>query len=131
MSKIKNAYYYLFYKLYKWYERGPFIWMSDWKASINMDVLMIFLFSSLLNYYKVFFNPTSEIGEGNILIVFGIIISLSNYFIFQHKDQWKVIIQEFDTLPKQTNIIGTLRVWLFVILIISNFIYSFYLFYQS
>lgn len=104
---MKKAYYYLFYKLYKFSEAAPSKWLSDWKASLAMDILTLFTFSSVLNYYKALINTTSHVGEGNLLFVVIIIISISNYFIFQHRDQWRDMVQEFDTLSKHINKIGS------------------------
>lgn len=131
MKTIKKRYYYLFYKFYKFAEAAPSKWLSDWKASLCLDILILFIFSSLLNYYKAIIDQASRIGEGNLLLVVIIIISISNYFIFQHRDQWRNIVHEFDGLPKQTNKMGSWIVFGVVFLVVSNFIYSFYLFYQS
>lgn len=131
MLAIKKGYYYLFYKLYKFSEAAPSKWLSDWKASLTIDILILFVFSSILNYYKAFINPTSHIGEGNLLFVAITIISVLNYFIFQHQDQWKEIVHEFDKLPKQKNKIGSWLIFSIVFIIVSNFLLSFYLYYQA
>ena len=63
---MKKAYYYLFYKLYRFSEASPSRWLSDWKASLAIDVLILFVFSSMLNYYKIFLKKTSnQINFGN------------------------------------------------------------------
>lgn len=131
MLAVKKGYYYLFYKLYKFSEAAPSKWLSDWKASLTIDILILFVFSSILNYYKTFINPTSQIGEGNLLFIVITIISVLNYFIFHHQNQWKEFVQEFDKLPKQKNKIGSWLILSFVIIIITNFLLSFYLFYQT
>lgn len=128
---MKKAYYYLFYKLYRFSEAVPSRWLSDWKASLAIDVLILFVFSSTLNYYKVFLNPTSHLGEGNLLLVAIIIISVFNYFIFQHRDQWKEFVHEFDKLSEQKNKIGSWVTFCIVLVIVFNFIFSFYLYYQA
>lgn len=131
MLAVKKGYYYLFYKLYKFSEAAPSKWLSDWKASLTIDILILFVFSSILNYYKAFINPTSHIGEGNLLFVTITIISVLNYFIFHHQDQWKEFVHEFDKLPKQKNKIGSWLIFSIVFIIVSNFLLSFFLFYQA
>ncbi|MFY7665512.1 hypothetical protein [Flavobacterium sp.] len=127
---MKKAYYYLFYKLYKFSEAAPSRWLSDWKASLATDLLILFVFSSIINYYKIFLNPTSHIGEGSLMFVTIAIISVWNYFIFHHEDKWKDIVRDFDHLPKRKNRIGSWVVFSVVLIIVSNFLLSFYLYYQ-
>jgi purine-cytosine permease-like protein len=125
-------YHYLFYKLYRYYEKGPSVWWSDWKASLSLIVLEIWLIASILIYYKIFLNPSADIiGSEGSWILLVIIIALIDYFAFHHRDQWKQIVIEFDNLPKRTNRIGGLVVFGFALLIIVNFILSFYLYYQT
>ncbi len=127
---MKSAYYYFFYKLYKFSEASPSRWLSDWKASLATDILILFVFSSIINYYKAFINPTSHIGEGSLLLVTIIIVSVWNYFIFHHQDQWKEIVRDFDKLPKRKNRIGSWIIFSVVFVIVSNFLLSFYFYYQ-
>lgn len=127
MEKVKKAYYYLFYQLYKWYEKGPSVWWSDWKASLSIDVLLFFLLFSGIIYYDVFIDRSFELGDDNTVVLFFIlVISIPNYFIFHHRDQWKDIVKEFDQLPKRTNKIGGWIVFGVVMLIITNMVFAFY-----
>ncbi|MBO6185169.1 MAG: hypothetical protein J6O88_10885 [Chryseobacterium sp.] len=125
---MKKAYYYLFYKLYKNYERGPSVWMSDWKASFSLDVLIYFLVMFLFIYYNIFINRYANLSKSNIEVYILVIsVSLLNYFIFHHRNQWKKIIVEFDQLPKKKNILGSWVVFGVVLFIVANLIFSFYL----
>ena len=128
---IKKAYYYLFYKLYKFSEAAPSRWLSDWKAEFVIDILMLSLFSSLIPYYRVFRNPDSRVGDGNLLFYILLIISVTNYFIFHNKNQWKEIVNEFDKSPIKKNKIGGWVVFGVILLFVANFIFSFYLYYQT
>jgi hypothetical protein len=128
MNKIKKAYYYLFYRLYKYYNSGTFVWGSDWKAVFIIEVLWLFIGGALLVYYKVFIDRSIHIGDSKILlIVFLIAISVPHYFIFHHRDQWKEIVNEYDKLPKKKNLIYTIVVLLFILLVFFNFFFAFYL----
>lgn len=128
---FKRFYYFLFYKFFKISEAAPSRWLSDWKAELCVDILGLFVFSSLVLYYRSFIDVNSEIGNGNALLCFFILFSLFNYFIFHHKDKWRVIVQQFEALPIRTNRMMTFSAWLFVSLVIVNFVLSFYLFYQN
>jgi hypothetical protein len=127
--KIKIAYHYLYYKIYKSLDtptNGKFL--IDWKAELVVDVLGIFIGLSLLNYYTVISGNHVDLGDGKFsLFLYILIIAIPNYFIFHYNAQWKTIIKEFDKLPKRKNKIGGIIVWSFIILIIANLIFSFYL----
>ncbi|SHG85572.1 hypothetical protein, partial [Chryseobacterium vrystaatense] len=129
MKRIKQGYNYFFYKIYKsteyTSEMGGGKFWSDWKAGIILDLLCFFLCFSILIYYKIIENNHQELG--NAIIFMGLLfIVIPNYFIFHHQDKWKRIITDFDKLPKKKNSIGTWIVFGIVLLIIGNFIFSFY-----
>ncbi len=48
-----KAYYYLFYKIYKFYEKAPARFWSDWKASISITALEIWLLFLLFNVRSI------------------------------------------------------------------------------
>ncbi|MFC7346924.1 hypothetical protein ACFQO9_09375 [Chryseobacterium zhengzhouense] len=132
---MKKAYYYLFYKLYKWYEEGPSVWMSDWKAGLSIDLLVFLTIFSFVPYFIVFFNIYINFDDIIILrllvAIYIFLIVIPNYFIFHHKNQWKKIVNEFDKLPKKKNQQGGWTVLGIVLFIIINYIFSFYIYYQS
>lgn len=125
---IKRAYYYLFYKFYKFSEAAPSRWLSDWKAELAIDGLLFFLFFSLMIYYNLFIDRFFKIPKTFVLVgIYFLFIGVPNYFIFHHRNQWKKIVDEFDELPKRKNLIGGWIVLLVVIFIITNLIFSLYL----
>lgn len=127
MEKLKKGYYYLFYQLYKWYEKGPSVWWSDWKAALSIDAFILFILLPIFIYYKIYINPYIHLSEGNIdVIIVVLLISIPNYFIFHHREQWKDIVKEFDQLPKHTNKIGGWIVFGVVMLVITNMVFAFY-----
>jgi len=132
---MKKAYYYFFYKVYKaiQYTSEPFgDFLIGFKTSLVIVALEIWFCVSLLIYYNIFICPNSNIiGTEIQWILMVIILVLVDYFIFHHNDQWKKYNQEFDQLPKKKNNMGSWIVFLIVLLIISNFIFSFYLYYQT
>ena len=126
VQKLTKAYYYFFYKLYKWIgeENG---W-ADWKASLAMDAFVFFFLFSFFIYYKVYMNPYIHLtGKAKEILFIVVIITVPNYLIFHHKDQWKGIIKEFDKLPDRTNNIGGAIVFAVLLFIVGNLIFSFYL----
>lgn len=126
---LKRAYYYFFYKLYKFWENvsDPKFW-SDWKAGVVIIALEIFLLASIFIYYKVFFNRNIHLSESNWdIIIPMLVVVIPNYFAFVHTDRWKDYIKEFDELPKRSNKIGSWIVFSIVLLVIVNLIFSIYL----
>lgn len=122
-----KAYYYLFYKLYKFWKSGHVIFWSEWKASLSIIVLEIWFILSLFVYYKIFINRYIHLAGDNVQIfLLALPIWVINYYIFHHHNQWRSIIAEFDKLPEKENKKGGIIVWSIIILIIANVIFSFY-----
>ena len=68
MKKIKNIYFYLFYKFYKHFEKGPSVWMSEWKASLAMDLLIGLIALILIVYYKIFIDRSISLDHDNLAL---------------------------------------------------------------
>lgn len=136
MRILKKMYNYFFYKIYKSIEYtselsgGKFL--SAFKASLVMITLEIWILLSLGIYYTIITKTKIELSISMPIIYIPLIIIVSiDYFIFHHKNQWKNIILKFDKLSKKRNVIGGWIVCGVVVLIITNLIFSFYLFYQT
>jgi len=126
MEKIKKAYYYLFYKLYKFWDHVsvPKFW-SDWKASFTIDVLEIWFYISIYSYVSIFLDRkiSLSITEPSGFIPYIIIFGFNIYF-FNSPSKWKPYFEEFEKWPKRRNLIGGIIVWSLIALIIINFIFS-------
>lgn len=129
MGIIKSAYNYFFYKLYRSFEGAPSRWLSEWKASLSMDILIVFVLISLSGYYTIF--TKKELIPDNyyklVIWIVGLLIASINYFIFNHRNSWQSIVAKFDRLPNKMNKRGTLVVWSIVLLILLNLIFMYYL----
>ncbi len=120
-------YFYLFYQLFKWYEKGPSIWWSDWKANITVDILIYFLFLPIFIYYKIYINPYVHLSGSYVeVIIIGLSICVPNYLIFHHRNQWKKIVEKFDKLPSHSNKIGGWITFFVVLGIFFNMVFAFY-----
>jgi len=126
---MKRAYYYIFYKLYRYYEKGPSVWMSDWKAVLTLDILASSVFLSLFNYYAIYLNRNFRFDDNRGIIILTLFLTtfLPNHFIFQYKDRWKKILQGFQFIDKMKNRILGLVVIVMIILIFANLSFSYYL----
>ena len=124
--KIKDAYHYFFYKLYKFYESSPWKWWSEWKAGLTITVLMVFILMSISGYFLV----ATHIDLGDSLFVWILValgIEIINYKIFYSHRQWKKYNSEFNRWPKKRNRIGSWIVFIVVLFIFSNLVFMFYL----
>lgn len=129
--KINKFYNNLYYSLYKFFESSPSKWLSEWKASLVLDTLILFLVTSILLYYNVFVDNTFNIVNSNLVMITAFVCIISNYFMFHYKDKWKIIIQI--NKKKDSNYINKIY-WcslIFILVSVVNFIFSFYLFYNN
>ncbi len=130
---MKRLYYYLFYKLYKFwdYVSVPKFW-SDFKAIVSIIALETWLFLSLFAYYAYSSKKNIELSLSQpiIYLPFALVLFIK-YLAFNNKNVWKKYFKEFDRLPRNRNRIGSWVVFFFVILVVSNFIYSIYLYYNN
>ncbi|MDQ1856097.1 MULTISPECIES: hypothetical protein [unclassified Chryseobacterium] len=131
MKKIKKAYYYIFYKIYKSiiYTSemvGGEFW-TDFKAGIALLALELLFLGSFLNYYSIIINEKLDISiTSPIILIPLIILFVINYFSFIHTDMWKEYNKQFDKLPEEKNRKGTIVVWIIAIFILINFFGSAY-----
>ena len=124
---LKKAYYFAFYEFYQSFEASPSKFWSEWKASLLMDILVgcIIITSGLIN--TVITKKGFIIFESNLntwLMV--IIISVGNYFIFNHTDRWKKIVSDFNHSKNKNRIAGIIF-WCIFFLIIASVVFMFYL----
>lgn len=125
---VKKTYYFSFYKLNKSFEASPYKFLSEWKASLVMDVLVSFIIITIGLIYAVATKKGFIIFQSNLYTwVMIIIIGVSNYYVFNHADKWKKIVAEFNHLPKDKNRIGGIIFWSIFFLIIISMIFMFYL----
>lgn len=123
-----KMYYYLFYKLYKFWETAPARFWSDFKSGISIIALEVWLLFSLFNYYSLIRNEKLDISFTSPVIIFPLVlIFIVNYWFFVHNNKWKYYVVEFDKIPRNRNLIGGIIVWLVIVIIIVNFFVSGYL----
>ena len=127
---IKKFYYYFFYKIYKsiQYLSTPFgEFLTNFKAGVVMIALELWTFFSIINYYTFITGNKVELSFSQPIMYIPFICIIGfNYYTLDHLDVWKCYNYEFDLLPKKKNLIGSWIVFGLVLLIIGNFIFSFY-----
>lgn len=125
---LKKAYHYLYYRLYRYYNSGFFVFWTERKAYISICILDAIFVIFMYNYYTIFINRYI-INQDTSLIGYLItaLVCVLNYMIFQSRDQWKTIIKEFDNLSRKKRIIYDIAVYIFIAFVFANLIFSFYL----
>ncbi len=128
MRKIKEAYDYLFYVYYRFWEAGPSVWWSEAKAMITIGMLVVYAYLSVLNilsYFTKFY--LAEVVNYKIHIVIGVVLALSSNISFYRGKRWKRIIDKYKNIYKKKNRWGAFIVTLFTLTVVGIFIYSIYL----
>ncbi|PIE50372.1 MAG: hypothetical protein CSA38_04040 [Flavobacteriales bacterium] len=122
-----KAYYYLFYKLHNFWERASIpTFLSEFKASVSIIALKIWLIITVTNYYNIFIDRTFNLNK-NVFLLIGFCIVAINVKLFTFSDDWKMYNQKFSQQSVKKNRIGGVTVWSIIICIIINLIYSYYL----
>jgi hypothetical protein len=126
--KIKSAYYYLFYKFYKFGEWSPSIFPSDFTATFAIACLEVMFLISIKFYYIEFFNRRSTFTFSSVQTLIPLIaVFLINYFAFLNDKSWKTYVKKFDKLPKNKDLMGTCLVILIVAFVIGNLALAFHI----
>lgn len=120
-----NFYHYIYYKLYK--ISGVYFTDSLKKESAFLFILILELITilSFVNYY-IFWTKHIIDFDVTELFVLSVILSLINYYVFFSRNQWKIIVEEYDKLQKNKNRILTLSVWCFILALFINLVFSYY-----
>lgn len=125
---IKKAYYYLFYKFYKFGELTPSYYKSDFTATSSISILEAGLIFSLKFYYIEFINHNNNYKLYSPEIIVPLLaILVGNFYAFIISSKWKHYIIEFDKWPKSKNLVGTWIVMGIIILTFLIIISSFYM----
>jgi len=135
IMNIKEAYYYIFYRLFRLWRKDENIFLSSqFRAEISLMALEFWFTYSLIFYHSILTKGhNSFIPESIRTILFfvpGVLIVGHNLSVFTFSKKWQLYNEHFDEWPRRKNMIGGIIVWIFIILIIANFFTSAY-FYQQ
>jgi hypothetical protein len=130
LEKVKEIYFYLFYKMFKFWEVASVPkFLSEVKAIICLIALEELLVATVLAYYAVFIDNSSNLlREKWIYFLFGALIIFPNCFIFLYQDRWKLIVAHHGKFNVERRNKGGLLVGSAILVIVLNFFISFYLY---
>ncbi len=125
--KLKRAYYYFYYKLYKFAILISDDALNEWKPLTSILVLQVLLLIEIIVWYSVI---TKRIFVINYpLITFLPIVAalgIKNYLFFLNKNKWKNYIDGFEKYDKKKKYLGGIIVLFIVAGIIASVILAFY-----
>jgi membrane associated rhomboid family serine protease len=127
MKKVQIMYDYVFYVIYRFWEKAPSRWWSDWKAVITICFLIGFALSAAINTTIYVLNVDLVPRTKVLPIIISLIIFGLNYYYFLYKDKWRDRILRFENLNRKANRVGITLVVLIVGIIIGSLICSYYL----
>lgn len=98
-----EVYHYMYYSLYRLFEKDDFSWWNDVKswfiiAVIEMMILALIEFKLASNFSIL---GADYHGKNGYLLIIAVPLILFNYFFFQYNDRWKPIVKHFDKASKQ------------------------------
>lgn len=124
---IKEAYYYLYYKIYKtWSKNYNPLLSNNFKADISLMALKIWFLGTIGMYVSIILNiDLSQLSMTSPFVILSLLLALgSTLYFFTFSDKWKPYFEEFEKWPKRKNSVGGIIVWSIVIFIFLNFIIS-------
>lgn len=127
MTAIQKYYDYLFFTFYRFWEKAPSKWWSDWKAMLTIDFLKIFILSGIFGY-TLYFTKLNLIPETPVIpIIIGLLLFGTDYYYFIYGDKWKKRIRKFENIEARRDRIGIILIVTIIIIAIIFLIYSYYL----
>jgi len=98
-----DVYRYIYYRLYRLFEKVEFSWWSDVKGWFILAAIEMMIFALINFKLSAFFDvkSISYLGKEIYLAIIAVPPILFNYFFFQYNDRWKPIIKHFDKVSKQ------------------------------
>ncbi len=127
MKKIQITYDYIFYVIYRFWEKAPSRWWSDWKTVITICFFIGFALSASINITIYLLNVDLVPRTKVLPIIFSLAVFGLNYYYFLYKDKWRERILRFQTLGKKANCVGKTLIVIMAGTIIGSLIFSYYL----
>jgi hypothetical protein len=110
---IMNPYYYLFYKLSRFLnKKGNNEWGVMYAHSLLNGWNIGLIYIKILPVTKENFNTGYKI----VLIVIGIVLFITNYILFLHKNKYKQIVKRYEKETSRNKKIGTFFVVMYIVL---------------
>jgi hypothetical protein len=124
---LRKAYYYLYYKLYKFAISVSDDAINEWKPLVTILVLEVLLIAEFFIWYSVatkkIFVVTNPLTSFLPIVA---VIGIANYVFFLHRDKWKNYIDEFKRYDKRRKSLGGVLVTLVITLIVGSVLIAFY-----
>ena len=124
--KLKKAYYYLFYKIYKSGVAVSDDALNEWKPLCTILLLQVFLIVEVFTWITIFTKNRFSVAQPRLTFFSVVaILGIANYMFFLHKNSWKKYIKEFKVYDKSTPL-GGILVFLLILIIVASPVFGFY-----
>jgi hypothetical protein len=126
IMKIKEAYYFLYYTIYKAWSKNdnPFL-SNDFRADVCLIALEIWILMTINAYVSILLNIRSKLSLTDIRGIIPAVIAIgTTLYFFTLSNNWKSYFEVFDNWPKKRRRTGYIIVWCLVIFIFVNLIFS-------
>lgn len=124
---IKEAYYYLYYRLYKaWRKNYNPLLSADFRTDISIIAIKIWFLGLVGIYLSILLGvklPRLSLTSPMVFIPFALAVGSTLYF-FTFSNRWKPYFEKFEKWPKRKNRIGGIIVWGIIILLFINLLVS-------
>lgn len=124
---LRKAYYYLYYKLYKFAVSISDDAINEWKPLITILVLEVLFIAQVLVWYSII--TKNVLVVNNPLMTFFppvATIGVANYLYFLHGDKWKRYVDEFKDFDKRKRLLGSGVIISVIVFIVLSLIVGFY-----
>ncbi|KFF20866.1 hypothetical protein [Chryseobacterium sp. JM1] len=124
--KIKEAYYFSYYTLYKAWSKNdsPFL-SNDFRADICLIALKIWIFITIDAYLSIVLNIKSKLSITDLRGIIPVVVAIgTTLYFFTLSNKWKSYFELFENWPKRKRRTGYTIVWCLVIFIFVNLFFS-------
>ena len=105
INLIKKIYDYSFYCFYRLDRVIGTQWFSEYKATLALIAIEIWLVGTILGYLYILFDidlmPYSVSDWKNFVFLICLVIIKER--VFYHKKRWKLVVNKFDKMPSKKN----------------------------
>lgn len=122
MERIRRAYYYFYYRIYKTFSKDDHPLLSvGFRADVVVMAVKIWTAISFFEYLSILLGYRIELSITEPLGFMPVVLALcSTLYFLTFSRKWKPYFEEFEKLPKRKNLTGGIIVWGMVILSFIN-----------
>jgi len=129
MKKIKTAYAYLFFFLYKQVSKPKPQFLLYFKTAVSLVALEFMIVIATFIYFTDITKLSLLPEKPNIYLILLTIVPFIfiKFWFFERKDKWKNYVSKFEQWPEKRKKKWNLIMRIIIFFVIANVVFSFYL----